>query len=112
VHLFSADIQGSLQEINNEKFNLIITAGVLEYVPIEQTVANLSRFLLPGGYFLNSPVKNNLVGKITGWFYVFKPYSRSRNTQAFTKDGFELVKLLVHWSFKELHIFKKHRNTE
>jgi len=107
VHLFCADIQGPLKEIENKKFDLIITAGVLEYVNLEKTVNHLSNHLNPGGYFLNSPVKNNWVGRLVGKLYRCKPYPRDRNLKAFTKIGFTADKFFVSKFFKELHIFKK-----
>ena len=47
--LFAADITGPLGELDGEQFDAIITGGVLEHVPIEEVVQNLSRFLTPGG---------------------------------------------------------------
>ena len=109
ARLFTADILEPLQKISDEKFDLIITAGILEHVPIEKTVISLSRFLALGGYFLNSPAKDNFLGKFIDWLYGCKPYSRKRNMEAFTNNGLVLKKLLVPKSFKELHIFQKER---
>jgi ubiquinone/menaquinone biosynthesis C-methylase UbiE len=105
--LFAADIQSQLLELGDKKFDLIITAGVLEYVPIEKTVQNLSRFLIPEGYFLNSPVKDNFFGQFVAWLYGCKPYSQTRNLKAFTNNGFVLEKQSSAWHIKDLHIFRK-----
>lgn len=111
AHLFIADIQGSLSEIQNQKFNLIITAGILEYVPLEETVRNLSRFLVSGGYFFNSPVRDNAWGRFVCKLFACKPHGK-RNIQAFEQNGFSLEKVIEvpknpSASFKEAHIFKK-----
>ncbi|MEK7061863.1 MAG: class I SAM-dependent methyltransferase [Patescibacteria group bacterium] len=110
VHLFTADIQSALKEIGDEKFNLIITSGVLEYVPQEKTLKNLSRFLISGGYFLNSPVRDTLWGELVCKLYACKPYSRTQNIQAFEHNNFTLQKIIkLPWyapaSFKEAHLF-------
>jgi 2-polyprenyl-3-methyl-5-hydroxy-6-metoxy-1,4-benzoquinol methylase len=106
ARLFTANIQGSLQEIEGERFDLIITAGVLEYTQPEATVKSLARFMVPGGYFLNSPVKHNLFGKVICRLYACKPHTKKININAFTSNGFTLVKSVVPYSFKELHIFR------
>lgn len=110
VRVFPADISGTLTELGPEKFDLIITAGVLEYVPLVPTVGNLAKYLVPEGYFLNAPVANNFLGRIIGYMYGCKPYSQSENLKAFTDQGFSLIELFVPktiHSFKELHIFRK-----
>ena len=45
IYSFTANIQNPLVVIQNEKFDMIITAGVLEYVSLEKTVKSLSNFL-------------------------------------------------------------------
>jgi ubiquinone/menaquinone biosynthesis C-methylase UbiE len=115
LRLFSADIQSGLENIGDEKFNLIITSGVLEYVPPEKTIRNLSRFLVSGGYFLNSPVRHTLFGKIVCNLYGCRPYSREENVTAFINNEFSLEKIInLPWyspaSFKEAHLFKKQSN--
>jgi ubiquinone/menaquinone biosynthesis C-methylase UbiE len=106
------DVQAPPREVNEQTFDLIMTAGVLEYVPLEKTVKTLSGLLVPGGYFLNSPVKENTSGKLIAWLYGCKPYARQRNIEAFTKNGFEMPTPYLPWSFKELHIFQKVVNQE
>ena len=111
VNLFTADIQSALKEIGGEKFDLIITAGVLEYVPQEKTLKNLSHFLIHGGYFLNSPVRDTLLGKLVCKLYACKTYSRTQNIQSFEHNNFTLQKIIkLPWyapaSFKEAHLFK------
>jgi SAM-dependent methyltransferase len=109
---FAGDIAGPLEEIGNEKFDLIITAGVLEYVPLESAIKNLSRFLVSGGYFLNSPVRDTLWGKFVCKVYACIPYSRDENIEAFEHNNFTLEKIITlprysPASFKEAHLFKR-----
>ncbi len=112
VRVFTADITGSLSEIENEKFDLIITAGVLVYVPHEKTVSNLSRFLISGGYFFNSPNRDSAWGRFICRLYACKPYPKTENISAFEKNGFKLIKDIKvpktpAASFKDAHLFKK-----
>ena len=112
VRAFTADITGPLSGIENEKFNLIITAGVLEYVPHEETVRNLFRFLVPGGYFFNSPNRDSAWGRFVCKLYACKPYLKSENISVFEKNGFTLEKDIEvpktpAASFKEAHLFKR-----
>jgi SAM-dependent methyltransferase len=110
LEAFNADIGGSLSELQ-QKFDLIITSGVLEYVPLKNTVASLSRFLVPSGYFFNSPVKNNLYGKIIAGIYGCAPYPRENNIAAFGSDYHleTIIKLspFSPASYKEAHLFRK-----
>lgn len=111
VTTFVGDIKGALTEIAQKKFDLIVTAGVLEYLPLEDAAKNLTRFLADGGYFLSSPVSNNLLGKMVAWTYGCWPYTRDRNIKAFTDAGLSLEKLVtlppyLPTSFKEMLLFR------
>ena len=112
LNVFIADITSSLTEIEDKKFDLIITAGVLVYVPHEQTVKNLSRFLVAGGYFFNSPNRDSAWGRFVCKVYACKPYPADENISVFEKNGFILEKNIEvpktpASSFKDAHIFKK-----
>ena len=110
--VFTADIRSPLSEIENEKFDLIITAGALVYVPHEETVKNLSRFLISGGYFFNSPNRDSAWGRFICKLYACKPYPKTENISVFEKNRFTLEKDIKvpktpTASFKDAHIFKK-----
>lgn len=112
THVFAADIQSELPQIAGKTFDLVITAGVLEYVPQEKTIQNLSRFLVPGGYFFSVPVRDNAWGKFVCKLYGCKPHPRAQNITAFQNNGFTLHAVLEvpktpAASFREAHIFKK-----
>ncbi len=104
-----------LKNISSEErdFDLIVAGGVLEYVEIQGAVKNLARSARTGGYFLNSPVKDNLPGRVIGKWMGFKPYSTEENILAFARNGFELQKTIKIPSrffpiclVKTIHLFK------
>lgn len=94
VKTFIANASNPIPQVGSEKFDLVVTCGVLEYVYPEDTIKNLANHLKPTGYFFNSPVKDNIFGKLLGTAFVFKPYSQKRIIQAFTSCGFNLLKSL------------------
>lgn len=113
TEVFVADILRELPTTANN-FDLVITGGVLEYVNAEKAVTNLSKHLPKGGYFLNSPVKNNIWGKLVGKWMGFIPHIPDSLMAAFTKNGFELIKRIkIPYRYfpislvKEAHLFKK-----
>lgn len=112
AQVFVGNVTSELSEIDGKKFDVIIVSGVLEYVPMNETVQNLSRFLRPGGHFFHSPVCDSLYGEVIGKFYHFTPRSQRETIEAFTSQGYVLKRIvkLPAWvpaSFKEAHIFQK-----
>lgn len=113
IEVYIADILRELPMTANN-FDLVITGGVLEYVDVEKAVANLSKHLPKGGYFLNSPVKNNIWGKLVGKWMGFIPHTPEPLMAAFTKNGFELIeRIKIPCRYfpislvKEAQLFKK-----
>jgi SAM-dependent methyltransferase len=106
VKVFIADISEPFPSIE-EGFDLIITGGVLEYVNIEEAVKNLSRYLALDAYFLNVSIKDNMAGKLIGKIYNLRLYCRDTIIQAFTKNGFALIKTYTFPLAKEAYLFKK-----
>ena len=107
VNLFIGNVAEPLPAINGE-FDLIVTAGVLEYVDMRQAVRNLSAHLIAGGYFLNVSVKDNIFGKLVGSLYGLEPYKTDEKIKAFTSDGFSLVKVMQFPPTREAYLFKKY----
>jgi ubiquinone/menaquinone biosynthesis C-methylase UbiE len=112
LQTFSANIAGPLTELEGGSFDLIITAGVLEYVDQDQAIKNLSRFLKTDGYFFNSPPRNNWWGKMICGVYSCQPYTQAKNLSTFQNNGYVLEKNIKvprtpSASFKDAHIFKK-----
>lgn len=94
-------------------FDLIVTGGVLEYVDIRRAVKNLARYLSKGGYFLNSPVKDNWLGNLIAKWMGFKPHSVEENISAFELNGFKLQETItIPWRYfpicliKTVHFFR------
>lgn len=107
VEIFIGDITKPLP-FQREQFDLVITGGVLEYINDPATaVKNLSFYLKKGGYFLNSPVKDNWLGRIVGKFYKFTPHSRITNINAFVHNDFALKRTRSFPIIKEAHLFQK-----
>lgn len=107
VEVFVADVTKSLP-FNREQFDLIMTGGVLEYINDPAiAVKNLSPYLKKNGYFLNSPVKDNLLARVVAKFYKFTPHSSMTNISAFTHNGFTLESMRSFPVIKEAHLFKK-----
>jgi SAM-dependent methyltransferase len=89
------------------RYDLIVTAGCLEYVRIEEAVMNLKPYLRANGYWFNSPIKDNLFGQVVGKLYHLQPYTRDRNLDVFQSHGFTLVQSVDFLALKEAHIFRK-----
>jgi ubiquinone/menaquinone biosynthesis C-methylase UbiE len=106
VEVFRADMVRPLPA-DQEQFDMIVTAGVLEYVQIEKAVKNLTRYLSNSGYWFNVPIKTNIFGQFIGRLYKLQPYTRDQNINAFELNGYELMKIIDFLSLKEAHIFKK-----
>ncbi|MGQ0794252.1 MAG: class I SAM-dependent methyltransferase [Deltaproteobacteria bacterium] len=113
VKVLMADISKPFADIKG-KFDLIVTGSVLEYVNQDEAVGNLTSYLKPGGFFFNSPMKDNVWGRLVGIGFKFKPYSRERSLRAFANAGLTLVKSLklapLYFPVslvKEGYIFKK-----
>lgn len=106
IRVFMGDITKPLP-LQYEQFDLIMTGGVLEYVDPEAVVKNLAIYLKRGGYFLNSPVKDNLIGRIIAKLFRFQPHSRTTNINAFTNNGFIFKRMRSFPIIKEAHLFQK-----
>jgi SAM-dependent methyltransferase len=106
VRIFTADLCQPLHDIE-KRFDLVVTGGVLEYVEIERAVKNLSQYLSNGGFFLNTSVRDNMMGRLTGKVYGFRPHTRSRNINAFTANGYKLMKTMRFPPTREAYLFQK-----
>jgi len=56
----------------DETFDLIVTCGVLEYVPLDDGLCELARLMRPGAKLVFIPVKPSLVGSVLELLYKFK----------------------------------------
>lgn len=74
VHNSIKYVQGNILSFPfaDNSFDLILTCGVLEYVPLDEGFAEISRVLNPDGFVLFLPVRPSLVGKVLERVYSFK----------------------------------------
>jgi len=56
----------------DETFDLVLTCGVLEYVPLGDGIKELSRVIKKGGKLILIPVKPSFVGSVLEILYKFK----------------------------------------
>src|SRR5215813_3475713 len=47
----------------DETFDVVVTSGVLEYVPLDEGFTELARVIARGGYLLNLPIRPSLASK-------------------------------------------------
>jgi demethylmenaquinone methyltransferase/2-methoxy-6-polyprenyl-1,4-benzoquinol methylase len=67
-------VQANVLEVPfaDETFDLIVTCGVLEYVPLDAGLREMARLLKPGAKLVFIPVKPSLVGSVLELLYKFK----------------------------------------
>ncbi|MEJ7848674.1 MAG: class I SAM-dependent methyltransferase [Pyrinomonadaceae bacterium] len=67
-------VQGNVLELpfEDNTFDLILTCGVLEYVPLDDGLHEMARVLKTGGKLVFIPVKPSLVGSVLELLYKFK----------------------------------------
>ena len=58
----------------DETFDLIVTCGVLEYVPIEEGFTELARVISRGGYFLHLPMRPSATTRVLELLFRFKTH--------------------------------------
>jgi ubiquinone/menaquinone biosynthesis C-methylase UbiE len=73
-----------------ETFDLVLTCGVLEYVPLESGLQEFARVLKKGAKLVLIPVKPSLVGSVLEILYNFKIHSLAE-TEAIARRYFEIV---------------------
>lgn len=82
----------------DDSFEMVVTSGALEYVPLQDGIGELARVLAPGGYMLHLPVRPSPVSKLLEVMFRFKthpPQSVAENTNRY----FRIVK---HYRFPPL----------
>jgi ubiquinone/menaquinone biosynthesis C-methylase UbiE len=80
-------VQGNLlaMPFEDEKFDVVLTCGALEYVPLEKGIGELSRVLKKDGLLVMMPIRPSLVGAVLEIFYNFKIHSMAEVKQVSTK---------------------------
>lgn len=71
-----AAVQGNILEMPfaDATFDLVLTCGVLEYVPLEDGLAEMARVLKKGSKLVLIPVRPSLIGSVLEILYNFKTH--------------------------------------
>jgi len=71
-----AAVQGNVLSLPfaDETFDLVLSCGVLEYVPLDEGLREMARVLKPGARLVFIPVKPSLVGSVLEFLYKFKAH--------------------------------------
>lgn len=74
----------------DDSFDLIMTSGVLEYVPLSAGFSELARVIRPGGYMLHLPVRPSPASKLLEVMFRFKAHP-PREVEKQTNRHFRVV---------------------
>ncbi|MBD0371563.1 MAG: class I SAM-dependent methyltransferase [Pyrinomonadaceae bacterium] len=75
----------------DDSFDLIMTSGVLEYVPLSEGFTELARVVRPGGYMIHLPVRPSPASKLLEVMFRFKAHP-PREVEQQTSKHFRVVK--------------------
>ena len=70
----------------DDSFDLVVTSGVLEYLPLREGLGELARVLAPGGYLFFLPVRPSPATRLLEIMFRFKahpPRAVAENTERF-----------------------------
>jgi ubiquinone/menaquinone biosynthesis C-methylase UbiE len=73
------------------RFDLVVTCGVLEYVPLADGLGEMARVLKPGSHLVLVPVRPSIVGSVLEMIYDFKIHPTAAIRGA-AEPFFEVVK--------------------
>ncbi len=87
-----AAVQGNVLELpfSNETFDLVLTCGVLEYVPLDAGLKEFARVLKRGAKLVLIPVRPSIVGSVLEILYNFKTHS-VKETEQLARQYFNVV---------------------
>ena len=74
----------------DETFDLVMTSGVLEYLPLGEGLRELARVLAPGGYLFFVPVRPSLPTKLLEVMFRFKAHPPAEVDEA-TRRYFRVI---------------------
>lgn len=60
---------------SNDSFDLVVTSGALEYVPLQEGLTELARVIAPGGHLLHLPCRPSPASTFLEILFRFKSYS-------------------------------------
>lgn len=61
----------------DDAFDLVVTSGVLEYVPLDEGLSELARVIAPGGHLLQLPMRPSFVTTLLEMMFRFKAHPPS-----------------------------------
>ena len=87
-----APVQGNVLNLPfaDETFDLILTCGVLEYVPLDEGLGELARVLKTGAKLVLIPVKPSLVGSVLEILYKFKTH-KIEDVRRIAQQNFKVI---------------------
>jgi ubiquinone/menaquinone biosynthesis C-methylase UbiE len=93
--------QGNILSLpfEDESFDLIVTSGVLEYVPLDDGFCELARVIARGGYLLHLPMRPSPVTALLEVLFRFKAHSPGEVEEK-SDQHFQMVS---HYRFPPLH---------
>lgn len=83
----------------DSSFDMVVTSGVLEYVPLQEGFSELARVIVPGGHLLHLPVIPTAMSKLLEMMFRFKthpPEEVEENTRKF-------FRVIANYRFPPLH---------
>jgi ubiquinone/menaquinone biosynthesis C-methylase UbiE len=83
----------------DDSLDLVVTSGVLEYVPLEEGLCEFARVLAPGGHLLQLPMRPSVVTTVLEMLFRFKhhpPHEVAETTDRY----FQVVS---HYRFPPFH---------
>src|SRR5215471_2755231 len=84
----------------NDAFDLVVTSGVLEYVPLDEGFTEMARIIAPGGYFVHLPMRPTMVTTLLELLFRFKAHP-PENVAETTDRHFQVVS---HYRFPPFQI--------
>jgi ubiquinone/menaquinone biosynthesis C-methylase UbiE len=85
-------VQGNVLSLPfaDETFDLVLSCGVLEYVPLDDGLREMARVLKTGARLVFIPVKPSLVGSVLEFLYKFKAHPL-KNVKKISRQYFKII---------------------
>jgi ubiquinone/menaquinone biosynthesis C-methylase UbiE len=85
-------VQGNVLSLPfaDESFDLVLSCGVLEYVPLDEGLREMARVLKTGAKLVFIPVKPSLVGAVLEFLYKFKAHPL-KNVRKISRRYFNIL---------------------
>jgi ubiquinone/menaquinone biosynthesis C-methylase UbiE len=85
-------VQGNILSLPfaDETFDLVLSCGVLEYVPLDDGLREMSRVLKTGARLVFIPVKPSIVGSVLEFLYKFKAHPL-KNVRKISQRYFNII---------------------